>query len=172
MEFTIEVENVEQLGLNKTKRNYLIFAFINNEKVGYLRFEDQTNCDLSFYGGEDKVVSRIIYLAMVNVHPNHKQKGIGMELYKEFGKYYKQNFNGVPVLHLFNNSIADYMFRKSVASDDIPIEAYNEEYFYKDDMSEENNINWRNLREKLPKQFQGSAIDWDYEALYGEEVEG
>lgn len=166
---TFKTEVQDHKGNNGTIKIHTIKANSDGELVGYLDVHEQNNANIQDYGESNEVLEKSLYISMVKTKPEFENQGIASELYKEFGKLYKEQFDGWEVIHLFSNSIADYLFRKLTAKGDIPKEAYNVKYMFKDDMSDENNENWRSLRSKLPEEYQGSEIDWDYEALYGEE---
>lgn len=118
-----------------------INAIINGQTVGYLEFSVEDD-------------EQIVEIDSIEVEEEYKNLGIGIALYREFGKLYDSKYSGWGVARTFVNPVAEYAFRKAVSLGWVSESALTEEHinrFY----SEEEEELAKDLRKKLPEHTQG-----------------
>ncbi|MNV72640.1 hypothetical protein D3C71_1657460 [compost metagenome] len=121
-------------------KNTRIDASLNGEPIGSLIFT--ANADH-------------IKLVYIDVNRKYQNLGVGQSLYREFGKIYNEQYNGMNVEQWFVNPIAEYAFRKAVSLGWIPQEALTE-HNMKRSYDDGKLVN--DLRNKLPENVRGPEV--------------
>lgn len=110
--------------------------------------------------------SNIVFIEQVFVDEKMRNFGIGQLLYKKFGEIYNQNYDGWIVSRYYVNPIAEYAFKKAVSLGWINDSAIGDGKGTYRDRRDKGlkgvNIDtlWRDLRNKLPEQYQGDE-QWE-----------
>lgn len=125
--------------------DYDLNMYLNGEKIGYMVFRESR-----YRTGKPEELK----IRNVEIDEKFRNFGFGQLLYKEFGNIYVRDYNGLPVIRLFQNPIAEYAYKKALSLGWISDLSYSEdniERWYKS----ENEQLYTDLRNKLPDKFKG-----------------
>lgn len=155
-------EAQEEYGVTKDDR-HKISLLLDGQEIGYMNFLEIENIPFEVLvqgTNPDNIgnIEKVLYVEMVEVNDEYRSLGLGYKLYEEFGKIYNSKFNGWPVARYFVNPIAEYSFRKAIANGVINEVALTEQYITRDYDNVNRQELARDLRNKLPEQYQGPEV--------------
>ncbi|MDF2534279.1 MAG: hypothetical protein K0R18_436 [Bacillales bacterium] len=134
-----------------TMDTHMVYAQLNGEEVGSIRFTAYVYDTNSAYAGRDKV-----HIDLIKVTEQYQSLGIGQLLLQKFGEIYQQQFDRLPVSVDFHNPIAEYSYRKAISLGWISGWALNDDKL-KRNYDKKDKTLWKDLRKKLPPMYRGSS---------------
>lgn len=130
IEFSFESNEVDPKYQKADKKiEHDIKCFCDGKELGLIQFTEYINAlgsNIDSHLPNEKIT--ILYFDWIEVKDEYKQLGIGQLLYKEFGKIYSEQFNGIPVARNFDNPIAEYSLKKAISLGWVPEQAFSEEF--------------------------------------------
>lgn len=144
----IQFEN-NQSTQNDDNSDYDIYMYVNGEQIGEMQYRE-------YRDGNGNPIQ--LNIRKVKVEDNYQNLGFGQKLYQEFGNIYQSNYNGLPVIRLFSNPLAEYAYKKALSLGWISELSYDEDNIERWYKSKDKQL-YEDLRNKLPNQFKGP--DWN-----------